>query len=389
MYITISRQKRESTYSASCGDLVNYLEKEKEVSKEAFFSAHQDEVSPEEVIHQIDENATGKGLKDKDARFFSIVVSPSADELQTTGYDSKCMKEYVRDMMKEYCAGFNRENTNGQEVSPDDFVWYAKIETTRTFGDDDMFVKHNEKYETLKAELEEERDEKIKAELSDQLRNLKGAYVLKDEKAELIENPSKSDTVIKRGVEKQGDQRHIHIIVSRCHRTERRSFSPLANNRGGLNKLNGQEVKIGFNRAQFAQNCETIFDLKFNHNRDWKNSVSLKLNKKSYYEQSLHQQLTNKVLNGFGLNNLGVNQAQTLIKQNSYIQEQFLQGAGIDLSNAQSTVMQTKEAHRAYTIIQGADGLKSILLNTNLTAKLASEAVQTIKKTITHSAFKM
>lgn len=79
MYIGISRAK-----TSSCGGLVNYLCKEKS-RDENFFSLRKDNVNAADVVAEIDKNAIGKGLKNKDAKFFSIVVSPSADELKTLG----------------------------------------------------------------------------------------------------------------------------------------------------------------------------------------------------------------------------------------------------------------------------------------------------------------
>ncbi|MDR0575550.1 MAG: DUF5712 family protein [Tannerella sp.] len=428
MYIAISRAK-----TSSCGGLANYLCKE-ERGRDNFFSAHKEGVCATDVITEIDSNAVGKGLKDKDAKFFSIVVSPSADELKTLGVGGERLKDYVRSVMVEYAAMFNRENKNGKPVTADDFVWFAKTESARSYGKGDIYIRHNEKYLALQKQLQVEWNAQVRDYLKEQLSKMGGLYILKDDKPRFAARPEKDDVIITRGLAKFGDQRHVHIIVSRCHRTERRSFSPLANSRGGKNELNGQQVKIGFDRQQFASNCETIFDLKFDHNREVKNSVAMKFNKKYYdkilqdklmrqllrsagikvnfgttqmetiFQRNPHLQeqllknmddkmknkLAQQFLRGAGINSeFSVSEISTVVQSNPYLREQFLQGMGIDVNKAQGRVMQGMQLKQYHEILKGANGLKSAVLAANLPAKIISKAAELLKKTITQTAFSM
>lgn len=428
MYIAISRAK-----TSSCGGLVNYLCKE-ERGRDNFFSSHKEGICATDVVAEIDGNATGKGLKNKDAKFFSIVVSPSADELKTIGVGGENLKEYVRDVMTEYAAMFNRDNKNGKTVTVDDFVWFAKTESARAYGKGDMYIRHNEKYLALQKQLQVEWNVQVRDYLKGQLSKMGGLYILKDDKPRFTARPEQGDVIITRGLSKFGDQRHVHIIVSRCHRSERRSFSPMANSRGGKNELNGQQVKIGFDRQQFAQNCETIFDLKFDHNRDLKKSVAMKFDK-NHYDNILQNKLMRQLLKSSGINinfgtsqmetifqknphlreqflksmddkafnrltqqflrsagvntDFGVNQASTIIQNNPYLRDQFLQGMGIDINQAQGKVMQGMQLQQAYKILRGAECLKSAVLAANLPAKIISKAAELLKKTITQTAFSM
>lgn len=210
----------------SCAKSVNYLEKENaqkmELNHESFFSADRDQCNKWEVLQQVDQNAKGQGLKLSEDRFYSLIVAPSPAELAHIGNDSAKLKEYTRDVMENYAANFNKG------VQSKDLVWYAKIEQERKYA-------HT--------------DEAVKAGIAE-----KGAL-------------------------KQGDQRHIHILISRCAGRENNhvlqaeqaattagrtmKLSPLTNQRGESEGA----VKSGFNRDNFYRANEQTFDQKFNYER--------------------------------------------------------------------------------------------------------------------------
>lgn len=120
--------------SGSCGALINYLQHEdREMifdGKEPipFFSLQSDNVSPEEVQQNIDNNRA-KLCKD-DAKFFSIVVSPSAEEINVLGKNDseriENLKNFVRnEVMQKYAENFNKGLNNS------DVMFYAKIHQDR------------------------------------------------------------------------------------------------------------------------------------------------------------------------------------------------------------------------------------------------------------------
>lgn len=137
-----------------------------------------------------------------------------------------------------------------------DLLWYGKIETTRSYKHTDLKVKENKE---LFKEIKEEQSKgsemnKIKIELA---------------KAKLHIDKFTNE-VIKEGNTKGGNQYHAHVIVSRHDKTmkdprNKISLSPLANHKEG-NMNNG--ATVGFNRNNFFQKTENVFDQKFAFNRD-------------------------------------------------------------------------------------------------------------------------
>jgi hypothetical protein len=208
----------------SCLKLSTYLEKENSeklaTEQSYFFSADRDRCNKWEVVQQIDNNAKGQGLERKDDRFYSLVISPSQAELAHIGDDPQLLKFYTRQVMENYAANFNKG------ITSQDLVWYAKIEHERKYGFDSAEVKAG----------------------------LAQANELK-----------------------RGDQRHIHIIVSRCAARENghvlqegqvsndrtMKLSPMTNQRG----VNAGAVKSGFDREDFYRANERSFDEQFGYKR--------------------------------------------------------------------------------------------------------------------------
>jgi hypothetical protein len=241
----------KGTNKGSCLKLATYLEKENEQKITAehsyFFSADRDRCNKWEVVQQIDNNAKGQGLESKDDRFYSIVISPSQSELAHIGDNPQQLRDYTRQVMENYAANFNKG------IGSQDLVWYAKIEHERKHGYDSAEVK-----------------------------------------AGLAQG----------GELKAGDQRHIHIIVSRCAAREHghviqaervmtnndrtMKLSPMTNQRG----MNGGVVKSGFDREQFFRANEHSFDVQFGYSRSMHEGYdycnALKNGSHRQYEQSLH-----------------------------------------------------------------------------------------------------
>ena len=140
MYITITPQKLGANYSQSSAGFVDYLEKENQLpdienDHEFFFNQKEDDISPEVVIKEIDAN-TSK-LKKIEPKFYSITVNPSQYELKKLQNSSDALKQYTRELMKDYASCFNRE-INGRPVTLNDIKYFAKIEHQRAIKGTDF-----------------------------------------------------------------------------------------------------------------------------------------------------------------------------------------------------------------------------------------------------------
>lgn len=199
----------------SCQRLAGYLEKENNqlppAQQEAFFSHQSDKVSQTEVVAGIDRNGAAQGLKTGQDRFYTFTIDPSQKELAHIGGDPDKLRDYTRGVMENYARNF------GKGIESNDLVWYAKIEYSRQYSHEDKAVQ---------------------------------------------------DGAAQKGQSKEGDQAHIHIIVSRFkerqHEGERTSsLSPLTNHRKA-----GGAIGNGFDRVNFIQANERLFDNKFSYGRE-------------------------------------------------------------------------------------------------------------------------
>ena len=242
MYIRIHHSK-EYTHgnSDSCAALATYLEKENEIEgtelsdRRLFFDQRSDQVSAHTVINKIDHNVAK--LSKKEARYYMISINPSQDEQRhivrlITGRNvsslsdmtqdeqkkfEKSLQDYSRKVMDEYAAGFNKGLTG------DDIMYFGKIE-------------HERKYSRLSDEVQSR--ERFAGEL------------------------------------KEGLQSHVHIIVSRKDMSNTIRLSPFANHKNSKNILNGKQVQVGFNRKEFVQRGEMVFDSTFGYQRNIKQSFT-------------------------------------------------------------------------------------------------------------------
>jgi len=211
MYVKIQTSDLSNGNTGSCSQLVFYLEKEnlgKNLSEHRlFFSQNQEEVLYNQVIESIDKNGKG-GLGKKDAKFYSLVIAPTQEELEHIGNSEEKLREYTREAMQAYAENFNK-GLNSQ-----DLVWYAKIEDSRTYKNE----------------------------------------------IDIPLNKHKGD-------EKEGLQTHIHVIVSRKTADKKSKISPLANEKGVEGKIGDMTVMKGFDRNNYKFACEKIFDEKFSYPR--------------------------------------------------------------------------------------------------------------------------
>lgn len=268
MYISITKQHLDTTFSQSCSDFVAYLEKENEGKQpelqEHFFDQHKDRIAPEQVVNEIDGN-TAK-LKKQEPKFFALTINPSQRELKHINNDPNLLKQYVREVMKDYAASFHRDTP----VSVDSIKYYAKLEYERTYKGFDREVKENQEYRAKIVKLENEIRKMERGEISG---NVKAMRMEIDRLH--AQMPHRIDgQVVTQGMKKQGLQTHVHIIVSRKDVTNRYSLSPGSKYRESETTLNGRTVKRGFNRDQFYEKAEKRFDILFKYQRNYVESYS-------------------------------------------------------------------------------------------------------------------
>jgi hypothetical protein len=168
MYISITKQHLDKTYSQSSSDFVDYLEKENEgkelESQEHFFNQDNDCIPPGQVVMEIDGN-TAK-LKKVEPKFYSLTINPSQSELKTINNEPELLRRYVREIMKDYAASFHRD----RPVTVDDIKYYAKIEHGRTFKGFDREIKENQVYRAQIAKLENDLRKIERGELQGSIR---------------------------------------------------------------------------------------------------------------------------------------------------------------------------------------------------------------------------
>ncbi|SRX76396.1 hypothetical protein AEQU3_03396 [Aequorivita antarctica] len=214
------------------------------------------------MVEEIDGN-TAK-LKKIEPKFYSITVSPSKYELKNLQNSSEDLRKYTREIMKDYVASFNRE-INGRAITIDDIKYFAKIEHQRTFKGSDIQIRENQPFATKILRLEKEirtiqsgeKEEIIKA-LENEIRKL-------EREAPHQQNGKR----IVRGMQKEGNQGHIHIIVSRKDASNSVSLSPGSKYKSSEVMMNGKLIKRGFDRDQFFSKAEKNFDGNFGYKRNY------------------------------------------------------------------------------------------------------------------------
>ena len=118
----------------SCKGLITYLghEAREQQHDTQFFGAEQQSVSAEEVRTTIDKNT--KGLRKQQEKFYSLVLSPSEEELKHLNNDPDKLRHYTRQVMDNYARNFKGKEGEvplGRPLASSDLVWYATIHQER------------------------------------------------------------------------------------------------------------------------------------------------------------------------------------------------------------------------------------------------------------------
>ncbi len=294
MYVSITKQAMGATFSSSVADFVSYLEKEntEKLPEEAehFFDQYNDRVAPEKVIKEIDGN-TAK-LKKKEPKFYSITINPTQRELKAIGNDPEKLRGYVREVMKDYAASFNRDRT----VTVDDLKYYAKIEYGRNFREFDKQVKENGPFTKKIAAVKNQIRKVERGALQGNIQKLENQL----NKLEAAVPHSINDVPIVAGIKKPGNQTHVHIIVSRKDATNRYSLSPGSIYKASQAELNGKVEKRGFDRDAFFEKAEKTFDRISGYKRNYVESYTgrktFKKDQRRFYKKLLGLPANEKAL---------------------------------------------------------------------------------------------
>lgn len=301
MYITITSQKLGNNYSQSAADFVEYLEKEnlnmENENVEFFFNQYEDKIGGKEVVEEIDGN-TAK-LKKIEPKFYSITVSPSKYELKNLQNSSEDLRKYTREIMKDYVASFNRE-INGKAITIDDIKYYAKIEHQRTFKGSDIQIRKNQPFATKILKLEKEIRTIQSGEKEGSIKALEREIMKLEREVPHQQNGKR----IVRGMQKEGSQSHIHIIISRKDASNSFSLSPGSKYKSSEVMMNGKMIKRGFDRDQFFAKAEKTFDRTFGYNRNYVETYHARkefIKNPNFYFSALLQLPTNEKAIAFKL----------------------------------------------------------------------------------------
>ena len=134
MYVKLINPKTHGkaayTNTGSCAQTLNYLQHEAvgEEQEAAFFSADSDELSAAQLLQTIDSNV--KGLRATEAKFYSLVLSPSEQELAHIGSDPDKLRVYTREVMSQYAQNFSLPG--GRQLGSQDIKWGAVLHQDRT-----------------------------------------------------------------------------------------------------------------------------------------------------------------------------------------------------------------------------------------------------------------
>ena len=266
MYLTITAQKLTHNYSQSSQDFISYLEKENEArapgQKEMFFTQLRDDVGASQVVREIDSN--GGKLKKMEPKYYSITINPSKNELVHIANNSDALKQYTRAIMKEYATAFNRE-INGRPINVNDIKYFAKIEHCRFYKGSDREIKENAPFTKQIAALENQLRQVLRGEITGSITEIeKHLEKLRQEVPHKM-----NGKIVEQGMQKEGLQTHVHIIVSRKDASNSYSLSPGSKYRSSEVVMHGKIVKRGFERDHFFDKAEKTFDRIFNYPRNY------------------------------------------------------------------------------------------------------------------------
>ena len=300
---------QEQLGNATSRQLSAYLDKQNDSvrveGREYFFNGRGSTFECEDVTKAIDANV--KGLKKKEARYYTFSLSPSGEEIahlrRTIADTRQALSDagevvpadledtLMRTYLKEYavkCMDAYARNFGHPEVKDNnDLLWFGMVEKDRYWKKSDPEVRKNmqiyKEIEKLRQRITEDNEKEITRKIATLERKL-----IRENKV----RPGGSQEILHPMMAKTGDNWHVHIAVSRRDITNSFNLSPNANGRGSKKHvLNGRKVRIGFNREAYKVACERIFDKTFVHSRliteSYEQSKHLRKQSSYAYERQL------------------------------------------------------------------------------------------------------
>ncbi len=173
--------------------------------------------------------------------------------------------------MKDYVASFNRE-IHGRPITIDDIKYFAKIEHQRTFKGTDFQIKENQPFATKILQLKTEIRNIQEGRAEGNINKMKKVIAKLERQAPHQQNGKR----IVQGMAKDGNQSHIHIIVSRKDASNTVSLSPGSKHKASEVEMHGKKVKRGFDRDAFFAKAEKTFDKTFGYKRNFAETYKAK-----------------------------------------------------------------------------------------------------------------
>ncbi len=201
----------------------------------------------------------------------------------------------MQDKAKEIGKDLSMRKLDGRDV-----LWFAKVEQNRTYKANDKWVIENKRIQKQINELKN----------SESKSSAKTQNKIKELESKLNKDRATGD-IVKEGMKKGGMQYHIHVVVSKREKNIgnkrfRKTLNPTTNQRGG--KQFGKDQQFGFDRKEFFNKTEKVFDRKFQYSRDasksfeMRNSLSKKnvvISNASKVGSTVYNQLTKDVKQEF------------------------------------------------------------------------------------------
>ncbi len=233
----ISPLKKEDSNKGSCSKLVEYLSKENEF----FFNQNETNISSEKATKIIDNHSKGRLAKDE-SKWYSPMYAFS---------DEEC-KHVVNILFGETISNYDDLSYEQKKIYNNFFIQIARAfqdEMAKNFNKKDLGIVNG--------------DDLIYVGVVENKRPLKGDYKL------LRSN----DISGKNNNIKSGFHTHIHIIQSRKANNKQQSkISPNTKYKERKTDNFNNNSRGGFNRINFYQNVELVFDKLTKYNRDYTKS---------------------------------------------------------------------------------------------------------------------
>lgn len=212
------------------------------------------------------------------------IVKKAKENLSQLGYSEKDSDFYVRLKEEKIKVAFQiGKDLSTRKLNENDLVWFGKVEEKRSYKANDKWVMQNKKLLKEIGVLDPVKDVDKKLQLEAQLNR-----------------DRTTGQIVREGMLKGGDNYHVHVVVSRYDKcpvkSKKVSLSPLANQRQARI---GKDVSVGFNRDNFRNRVEKSFDQKFRFQRQ--NTYNNYKNRKLYLRQKISSQVqthSKSILNG-------------------------------------------------------------------------------------------